>query len=65
MSEKVIELCFRSIVSYLNGNYGKSEVYKSQAAALNRKLEIERSCRYSVRELISSDDRDKLYELIG
>lgn len=65
MLDKVLELCFRSIVSYLNGDYEKSEVYKSKAEVLNKKLEFERSCRYSVRELISDETEDKLYELVG
>jgi len=65
MLDKVLELCFRSIVSYLDGDYEKSELYKSRAVALNKKLEFERSCRYPVRELVSDETEDKLYKLVG
>lgn len=65
MSEKVLELCFRSIVSYLNRDYGKSKLYKSQAIALNKQLEFERSCIYSIQELVSEEVQDRLYKLVG
>lgn len=65
MSEKVLELCFRSIVSYINGEHEKSQIYKSQAVALNKKLEIERSCIYSIQELVSEEVQDRLYKLVG
>lgn len=63
--DKLIELCFRSIVRKVNNDHMTANIYKNQAMQLHKEIEFEESCRYPVEHMVSRDIKKKLYEMVS
>lgn len=63
--DKLIELCFRSIVRKVNNDHMTANIYKNQAMQLHKEIEFEESCRYPIANIVPEDTKIKLYEMVS
>jgi hypothetical protein len=61
--DKVLELCLRSIVCFLNEEEHKAKTYKNKALELHNKVTFEEECVFKVEERIPKQVKKKLYEI--
>ena len=63
--DKLLELCFRSIVRNINEDHQVANIYKSQALKMHKEIEFEESCRYPIANIVPEDTKIKLYEMVS
>lgn len=63
--DKLIELSFRSIIQFMNGNEIQANSYKAKAMIIYDEIKFKDKCIYKIEDHVPKVVKNKLYELVS